>query len=70
MISDSEKLLLISKYLFNMQTFLKNEIISYENSVRFSSYPQDILELYKRRCNLSLYNRISSDIEKILFDFY
>lgn len=67
--TDKEKIKHIAQYCFNMQTYLKNEIISYENAVRFSSYPQDILELYRRKCNYEFYKRMSSDIEKILFDF-
>ena len=68
--TDSEKVLLIMKYLMFAESKFHNAVIEKRNFIhRYNkTYAIDALELYAVTAQYDAFNEISGNIERILFD--
>lgn len=68
--TDSEKIILIMKYLFFAESKFYNAVIEKRNFIhRYKkTYAIDALELYAVTAQYDAFNEISGNIERILFD--
>lgn len=64
-----EKITNIITYLLFADTHFKNEIIEKENQMRLKPDTYNVMEYYKACNRYEAYKDISSDINKIIFDF-
>lgn len=68
--NDSEKLLLIMKYLHNQDYFRSNELNTAKNNLyrqpRVDVY--GVLEYYKQSCYKEMWDKVFADLSKILYN--
>lgn len=69
--SDKEKLQLVIRYFYVVETFYKNRLIDVQNNMikHCLNQPSDVLELYKAQIEYNVAQTISRDFEKILHNF-
>lgn len=67
-LTDKEKLNLITQYFYGGSFEYENNLILAQNICNLHTDKFNLIELYKRQIEKDIFNKISSDIEKILFD--
>ncbi len=67
--TDNEKIILLQKYIFEIEFALKNDYISQLNNfiIHRSSNPDDMLKLYRAQVRYDAYKEMCSNIDKILY---
>ncbi len=67
--TDNEKIILIMKYSANVDYLYRNEYIDELNNYvkSFSSRPEDVLELYRKKIRYEAFKEFSGNLDKILY---
>ncbi len=67
--TDNERIILIMRYLYNCESFYKNDYIEQLNnfSVFPASRPEEVLRLYRSRIRYEAFKEFSRNLEKILY---
>ena len=67
-----EKLILVKRYLLNLDIHVKHELDLVERSVRMKRkvMPEDVLRLYRARIRCETFNEFARDLEKLIYDNY
>lgn len=68
---DQEKLQLVIRYFYVVESFYKNRLIDIQNNMikHCLSQPSDVLELYKAQIEYDVAKSISRDFERIIHNF-
>ena len=67
-----EKLILVKRYLLNLDVHIRHELDMVEHSVQMKRnvMPDDVLRLYRARVRYEAFREFARDLEKILYDNY
>lgn len=67
-----EKLILVKRYLLNLDVHTRHELDLVERSVlmKRNVMPDDVLRLYRARVRYEAFTEFARDLEKILYDNY
>lgn len=68
-LTNKEKINNIIVYLLFAEAELKNNLIDKEHYMKLHTDTFSVLEHYKAKCKYEVFEKLSSDIEKIIFDF-
>lgn len=67
--TDNEKIILIMKYLFECDYYLKNEYLQELNTYLTvcTNKPEDILKLYEKKTRYIAFKEFSGNLERLLY---
>ena len=67
-----EKLILVKRYLLNLDVHTRHELDLVERSVQMKRnvMPDDVLRLYRARVRYEAFNEFARDLEKLIYENY